>query len=80
MYKQVLVPDAKNHSIEMPEKFFGKKVEVIVVEIGNSQLGTHPVPPEGKKTAVTELFENFGKAPDFPSIEDIRAKAWDSKW
>jgi hypothetical protein len=79
MYKQVLVPDAKNHSIEMPEKIFGKRVEVIVVEIGNASAA-HPAPPEGKKIAVTELFENFGKAPDFPSIEDIRAKAWHSKW
>lgn len=80
MYKQVLVPDEKNHSIEMPKKFFGKKVEVIVVEIGSSTLPNHPTPPEGRKVNVSELFESFGAAPDFPSIDEIRAKAWASKW
>jgi hypothetical protein len=80
MYKQVLVPDKKNHTFEMPEKFFGKKVEVIVVEIGDAVVGAHPTPPEGKKINVSELFENFGKAPDFPTIEEIREKAWPSKW
>jgi len=25
IYKQILIPDKENHSIEMPEKFFGKK-------------------------------------------------------
>jgi len=81
MYKQVLVPDKKNHSIEMPERFFGKKVEVIVVEIGKSTPDdTQPIPPLGKKVELSELFESFGAAPDFPSIEEIRAKAWHSKW
>jgi hypothetical protein len=80
MYKQILTPDKKNHSIEMPEKFFGKKVEVIVVEIGNADFDAHPTLPLGKKIAVKELFENFGTSPDFPSTEEIRAKAWGSKW
>jgi len=80
MYKQVLVPDEKNHSIEMAKKFFGKKVEVIVVEIGSSAVPSHPTPPEGRKINVSELFENFGAAPDFPSIDEIRDKAWTSKW
>jgi len=79
MYKQVLIPDEKNHSIEMPEQFFGKKVEVIVVESDNTS-GTPPTPPAGKKIAVNELFESFGTAPDFPAIEEIRTKAWPSKW
>jgi hypothetical protein len=80
MYKQVLIPDKKNHTIEMPEKFFGKKVEVIVVEIGDAITHAHPSPPPGKKIAISELFESFGAAPDFPSAEDIRSKAWPSKW
>ncbi|MEO6522966.1 MAG: hypothetical protein ABIN91_14890 [Mucilaginibacter sp.] len=67
MYKQTLTPDKKNHTIEMPEKFFGKKVEVIVVEVGNANADTYPTPPMGKKIKVKELFESFGKAPDFPS-------------
>ncbi len=80
MYKQILVPDKKNHSVEMPEEFFGKKVEVTVVEIVNPTSDMYPIPPLGKKVAVDELFESFGMAPDFPSIEEIRTKAWPSKW
>jgi hypothetical protein len=80
MYKQVLVPDKRNHTIEMPEQFFGKKVEVTVVEVGDSTKMLNPVPPIGKEISVNELFESFGAAPDFPSIDEIRAKAWPSKW
>ena len=80
MYKQTFVPDKKNHSIEMPERFFGKKVEVIIVELSNVDDTSHPSPPEGKKILVNELFEEFGANPDFPSIDEIRTKAWPSKW
>ena len=80
MYKQILVPDKKNHSIEMPKKFFGKKVEVTVMEISDPVSSAYPNPPVGKKIDVKELFENFGDAPDFPSIEEIRDKAWPAKW
>ncbi len=80
VYKQVLVPDKKNHSIEMPEHFFGKKVEVIVVELSNSAEDTRHALPPGKEISVNELFESFGTAPNFPSIDEIRAKAWPSKW
>lgn len=78
-YKQILIPDKKNHTIEMPEQFFGKKVEVSVVELSDSAM-VNPVPPPGKEILVNELFENFGAAPDFPSAEEIRDKAWPSKW
>ena len=79
MYRQVLIPDKKNHSVEMPKQFYGKKVEVIVVEIDESAKG-YPAPPAGKKTQVAELLESFGASPDFPTIDEIRAKAWTSKW
>jgi hypothetical protein len=80
MYKQVLTPDKNNHSIEMPEQFFGKKVEVIVVELNDITKNEKPVPPPGKEVSVNDLFSNFGAAPDFPSLEEIRTKAWPSKW
>ncbi len=80
MYKQVLTPNKQNHTIEMPEQFFGKKVEVIVVEINDPAQNNKPEPPAGKKIVVNELFENFGTAPNFPTIDEIRTKAWDSKW
>jgi hypothetical protein len=74
IYKQTLIPDKKNHSFEMPVEFFGKKVEVIVMEL-DSSTGPSALPP-GKKVSKNELFENFGSAPDFPSVEEIRDKAW----
>jgi len=80
MYKFTLVPDRKNHTVEMPEKFFGKKVEVIVVEVGSEENASIPVPPFAKKIEAKDLFESFGAAPDFPSIEEIKSKAWPSKW
>lgn len=79
-YKQILVPDKKNHTIEMPEEFFGKKVEVTVTEMVSLAPDAYPVAPLGKKVKKDELFESFGMAPDFPSVEEIRAKAWPSKW
>ena len=64
----------------MPKEFFGKKIEVIMIELGESEINARPLPPAGKKIDVEELFENFGKAPDFPSIDEIRKAAWPSKW
>lgn len=76
MYRQVLIPDKNNHTIEMPKKFFGKKVEVIVVELSNQK----PLPPAGKKISKAELFETFGQGLNFPSVEEIRKDSWPSKW
>ncbi len=80
VYKQILIPDKKNHSIEMPEKFFGKKVEVTVTEIRSTENRKNHVPPVGKNVDISELFENFGQAPDFPATEIIRQQTWPSKW
>ncbi len=79
-YRQVFTPDKENHSIEVPEQFFGKEIKVIIEDVDNSTKLTHPVPPKGKKVNIEELLEGFGTMPDFPSIEEIRAKAWPSKW
>lgn len=80
VYRQVLVPDKKNHSIEMPEQFYGQKVEVIVTTVTDQATETRALPPQGKNISVNELFEDFGTAPDFPSVDEIRSKAWPSKW
>jgi hypothetical protein len=80
IYKRTLIPNAGNHTIKIPRKFFGKKVEVTVVELGNYTKDKNPSPPSGKKISINELFENFGAAPDFPSVDRIRDKAWPSKW
>jgi hypothetical protein len=73
-YRQVIIPSKENHSINIPEILFGKKIEVIIHEVDNSPADSKPIPPPGRKIDVEELFENFGKAPDFPSIAEIRRK------
>ena len=80
-YTKSLVPDKKNHSVEIPEAFFGKNVEVVIVEvIGQGEEKHRPLPPPGKKISGKQLLKHFGAAPDFPTQEEIRAKAWPSKW
>jgi hypothetical protein len=81
MYKQTIIPDKDNHIIELPEKYYGKKVEVIVLEVEEDGANLQPVAlPEGKVVSLDQLFETFGADPDFPSTEEIREKAWSSKW
>ncbi len=79
-FKQIFVPDQENHVVDLPREFYGKKVEVSVVELSNDTEQVRPLPPIGKKIKVEELFEAFGAAPDYPSSDDIRSKAWPSKW
>jgi len=81
MYRKVITPDKNNHSVEMPEKFFGKKVVITVVELNDEvNKEKHPQPPLGKKVSVERLFEFFGTDPNFPPADEIRSKAWPSKW
>jgi len=80
VFKQTFTPSKKNHIIEMPEKFFGKRVEVIVVELDNPTENTNYPLPDGKRIAASELLEHFGQAADFPTIDEIRSKAWPAKW
>jgi hypothetical protein len=79
VFRQSLIPDKKNHSIEMPEEFYGKKVEVVIFEVAENSEGK-PLPPPGKKISGKQLLKHFGEAPNFPTQEEIRAKAWPSKW
>ena len=74
IFKQILIPNTENYSVDIPERFFGRKIEVIIQEVDNPPTGSKPIPPTGRKINVEELFENFGKAPDFPSIAEIRKK------
>ena len=81
VFKQTLIPDKENHSIEMPKEFYGKKVEVMIAEVANEdEVKFRPLPPPGKKVSGKQLLKYFGVAPDFPTQEEIRAKAWPSKW
>jgi urease alpha subunit len=67
VHREILIPDKENHSIEMPEQFFGKKVEVIVMDIAtNATSDKFPALPTGKVVSMNDLFADFGAAPDFP--------------
>ena len=81
MYRKIITPDQSNHSIELPEKFFGKKVVITVVEL-KDEVNTkqHTKPPVGKPVSLERLFEFFGADPNFPSAEELRSKAWPFKW
>jgi hypothetical protein len=56
----------------MPKEFYGKKVEVNVVELSR-QDDAHPLPPIGKKIAVEELLETSGAGSDFPTNDELRS-------
>ncbi len=80
MYRQIIVPTEKNHTIELPEKFFGKKVEVSMEVVKDADEIAQPLPPIGKPVSLEKLFETFGADPDFPDIDTLRAKAWPKRW
>ncbi len=84
MYREIFEPSEENHSIDLPEKFYGKKVEVIVTELKepltDSEKPSYTNLPKGKKVSKSKLFESFGANPDFPDIDEIRKQAWPERW
>lgn len=73
MYKQILIPDKKNHSISLPKDLYGKKVEVTVVEIIDQ---VHTTTKTGKK----HFLDDIEAISDFPGIDTIREKGWPERW
>lgn len=81
MHRQIIIPDKNNHSVELPERFFGKKIEIIIVELNDAtEKSLSPIPPQGKRTSPKKLLKTFGADPSFPTTEEIRNIAWPSKW
>lgn len=74
MYRAVITPTEKEHTLDLPKKFFGKKVEVLVNEIG--RVTDAPLPIDLKDKA---FWEDIEYNPDFPSVEEIRQTAWPKK-
>jgi len=67
VHREILIPDKENHSVEMPEQFYGRKVVVIIMDVAaDSSVNKFPVPPVGKVVSMSDLFEYFGAAPDSP--------------
>ncbi len=72
MYRTVITPTEKEHTLELPKTFFGKKVEVLIHEVASSTEF-----PKGLKNKA--FWEDIEYNPDFPSQEDIRKTAWPTK-
>jgi hypothetical protein len=70
MYREILIPTEKSHSIELPPSLYGKKVEVIAFEIDPQKITS-----EKKK----QFLDDIVPIPDFPSVEQIRKEAWPEK-
>jgi hypothetical protein len=76
MYRQIITPTNKEHSIELPENLYGKQIEITVKEIivkTPAASGTKRLPARLKNKA---FWENIDYNPAFPSVEEIRQKAW----
>ncbi len=71
MYREIIIPTEKKHSIELPPSLYGKKVEVIAFEIESEKK------VQGKKK---KFLDDIEAIPDFPSIEQIRKEGWPEKW
>lgn len=56
------------------------KLGITVLQRERADTNPRPFLPKGKEVSARELLDFFGKAPDFPSEEEIRAKAWPSSW
>lgn len=76
MYRQIIIPTPDNHTIELPNALFGKKVEVTMVEVGQPKA----ILSKGKPVSLEKIFETFGADPEFPTLDELRKKAWPDRW
>lgn len=68
------------HTEESIENEIDKSAEERLSKIIAEARSKKPILPVGKKTSIDKILSHFGENPDFPSIEEIRAKAWPKKW
>ncbi len=79
MYRRVIIPTDKEHSIELPENFYGKQVEITVKEVvtkTSKATSAKKLPGRLKDKAFWATIEYN---PGFPSVEEIRQIAWPKK-
>ena len=75
MYRQIIIPTTKEHSIELPENLYGKQVEITVKEITTkpAKVAAKKLPANLKSKA---FWDDIPYNSNFPSIEEIRKTAW----
>lgn len=71
----------KSNSKSKLEKVLALAKELgIRVEQKKEEGPTKAEVPKGKAVSAESLLSEFGKAPDFPPINEIRSKTWPSSW
>jgi len=76
MYRQIIIPTNKEHSIELPQNLYGKQVEITIKEIATKaakSAHTKELPAGLKNKA---FWDDIVYNPGFPSIEELRQTAW----
>ena len=76
MYRRIIIPTDKEHSIELPENLYGKQVEITIKKIATKPAkvsAAKKLPARLKNKAFWEAIEYN---PGFPSVEEIRQIAW----
>lgn len=76
MYRQIIIPTDKDHSVQLPENLYGKQVEVIVKEIPakTTKAKRRANLPSSLKNKA--FWDDIEYNPTFPSIDEIRRTAW----
>lgn len=72
------VPSIENHTIEVPEEWYGKEISV-EIKPAEPKLATlgDVLSPESKNY---DFWKDMPYDPNFPSIEEIRKEAWRDPW
>lgn len=76
MYKEILIPTARAHTVKVPKGFYGKKVEVIVKEVSEPSAKKSSLPANLKNK---KFWEDIPYNSSFPSLTEIRMLAWPEK-
>ncbi len=72
MYRQLIVPTEKDHTISLPPHLFGKQVEVVINEV--EEISTNLSLPSTLNDPA--FWADIPFDPSFPSITEIRNTAW----
>ncbi len=67
MFREIIIPTEKSHSIDLPPSLYGKRIEVIAFEIDQPTIAATPK---------NKFLDDIEPIPNFPSLAQIRQDAW----
>ena len=71
----------KSNSKSKLEKVLALAKELgIRVEQKNEKVAAKIGVPQGKTVSAKALLSDFGKAPDFPTTDEVRSRTWPCSW